>query len=778
MARPEHLASHDSYLLPAGHTISHYQICNPLGEGGMGVVYTAVDQRLGREVALKFLNQKSLQSETGKERFFSEARAAAALDHPNICPVYGIEEAQGCTFIVMAFLRGKSVAQMLNRGSLGLEESSNIALQAARGLEAAHHKGVVHRDIKPENLIVSDQGIVRIVDFGVAQLPEQTRLTVAGGAVGTLAYMSPEQARGETVDQQTDLWSLGAVLYEMVAGAPPFRGDNALALLNAILHANPDLQTAQRSDLGETWQRVAARALEKDRSRRYQSASEMISDLEALASRTSGNLEPRPERYHPVSSSVPISSVATAPVSASVAVLPFVNMSSDPDTEYFSDGLTEELINGLSSCESLRVVARTSVFEFKGKTENVRGIGEKLRVTTVLEGSVRKAGTQLRITVRLVNVADGYQLWSARFDREMAGVFEIQDEIASAVATHLMVTLAARPRRPRMGTSQLEAFELQLKGRYHWNQQTADGFQKAVSCFQEALRLDPDYGAAYAALADYYALLGLWSLGDPNDVWPLARSAALKALELDDTLAEAHISLAYIRIFYDWDREQARREFLRALELNPGLPAAHMSYTVYLLQTKQLQEALREMQKAKDLDPLSTLMGSGLAFIHFYMRDYDRAIVAHKKVLDLDANYTYSQLGLGLAYEQKGMFAEALSMLEKARTSSGDNPLVLGNLGACYAKAGLEERAQELLRKLDEMSTRQHVSPVCPALIYTGLNQPEAALEWLEKAADTRAAFLGYLPVWPAYDPLRSHERFAALLARIATPISETPTQF
>ena len=770
MAGSQHLASHDSNFLPPGYTISHYQIRSPLGEGGMGVVYTALDQRLGREVALKFLNQKSLQNAKGKERFFSEARAAAVLDHPNICPIYGIEEAEGHTFIVMAYVRGKSVREMLSYGPLGLTESLNIGLQTAHGLDAAHQKGIVHRDIKPENLIVSDQGVVRIVDFGVAQLPEQTRLTFAGAAVGTLAYMSPEQAKGEDVDQQTDLWSLGVVLYEMVAGVPPFHGVNELALLNAILHKTPNPLTSDLSEFSKGWQQVVARALERDRSHRYQSASEMISDLETLASRTGSKVGLA--RYSAGSLA------EVTPAMASIAVLPLVNMSPDPDTEYFSDGLTEELISSLSSCDSLRVVARTSAFEFKGKTENVRGIGEKLRVNTVLEGSVRKAGRTMRITVRLINVADGFQLWSEKFDREMADIFAVQDEIAGAVAGNLRVTLVEKPRRSKMGTAQVEAFELLLKGRYHWNQQTAEGFQKAVAYFQEALRLDPKFGAAYAGLADYYALLGLWSLGDPNDVWPRAKVVALKALQLDDALAEAHISMGYIRIFYDWDREQARREYLRALELNPGLPTAHMSYTTYLLQTEQVQEALKEMQKAKDLDPLSTLMGSGVAFIYFYLRDFDQAIAEHKKVLELDANYTYSQLGLGLAYEQKGVYPEALEMLEKARASSGDNPMVLGSLGGCYAKAGQEEHARQLLNQLDEMGTRQYVSPVCQASIYIGLGEIETAMEWLEKAANGRAAFLGYLPVWPPYDPLRSHPRFAALRKRIATPIADTPTQF
>lgn len=769
----QHPAFRDSNFLPAGYTLSHYQIRCPLGEGGMGVVYTALDQRLGREVALKFLNQKSVQHAKGKERFFSEARAAAVLDHPNICPIYGIEEAEGHTFIVMALARGRSLRQVLDHGPLGLSESLNIGLQAARGLEAAHEKRIVHRDIKPENIIVSDQGVVRIVDFGVAQLPDQTRLTVDGGAVGTLRYMSPEQVKGEEVDQQTDLWSLGVVLYEMVAGVPPFHGVNELALLNAILHKIPDPLTADLSDFSRGWQQVVARSLERDRSLRYQSASEMISDLEALASRTGSKVKAGPAEFAVTDSTA----VTTVPASPSVAVLPLVNMSADLEGEYFSDGLTEELISSLSSCESLRVVARTSVFEFKGKTENVRSIGEKLRVNTVLEGSVRKSNRKLRITLRLVNVEDGYPLWSERFDREMADIFALQDEIAGAVAANLKVTLAEKRRRPRIGTAQLEAFELLLKGRYHWNQQTADGFQKAVACFQEALRLDPKYGAAYAGLADYYSLLGLWSLGNPNDVWPRARTAALKALQLEDTLAEAHISMAYIHIFYDWDREQARSQFHRALELNPGLPAAHMSYTVYLLQTGQLEEALKEMQKARALDPLSTLMGSGVAFIHFYMRDFDHAIVEHKEVLELDANYTYSQLGLGLAYEQKQMYSEALAMLEKARASSGENPMILGSLGACYASAGQTDRARDLLQQLDQMTTRQYVSPVCQAWIHIGLNETEAALESLERAADGRAAFLGYLPVWPAYDPLRFHPRFADLLRRIATPIAETPTQ-
>jgi serine/threonine protein kinase/tetratricopeptide (TPR) repeat protein len=749
-----------------GTIISHYELVAPLGSGGMGLVYKAFDTRLKRPVALKFLNQQTLESEQGSKRFLFEAQAAAALDHPNICPIYEIEDAEGCTFIVMACISGVNLRKKIASAPPTLEEALEIALQIAQGLLAAHERGLVHRDIKPANIIVSDDGIIKIVDFGLAQRPDSASVTEAGALVGTLTYMSPEQADGERVDRRTDLWSWGVILYEMLVGVPPFRGDNALALLNAIAHKAPEPVRNFRPGIPNGVEQMIDRALEKVPDQRYQSAREIIKDLGAVLGKTVDL--PSADR-----GTVPRGSGGAV----SIAVLPFVNTSSDKENEVFSDGLTDELINVLAHCQGLRVVSRTSAFAFKGKAESIRSIGEQLHVDAILEGSVRRAGERLRVTAQLINVSDGYHAWSGKFDREMKDIFEIQDEIAQTVANALEISLQPGQKIGARGAQRnLEAYQHYLKGRYYWNQMTAEGFQKAVAHFEEALKIDPLYGAAHAGLADYFTLLGVWSLAVPSEVWPRAKAAATRALELDNSLPEAHMSLGYVHIFYEWDRKQAERDFRRAVELNPGLSLAHYSYAIYLIQTGRLEEAIQSMMKAKDLDPLSLLVCSGLAFVYYYNRQYHRALEEHRKVLELDPHYVYSLFGQGLVYQELGLFKEAIEFLEKARASSGGSSLILGFLGDCYGRAGMREKSLEILKLLDQQVSQMYVSPVCQALVYIGLGESGRALDWLEKAAESRAVLLTYLPVMPPFDPLRSEPRLIALERRMAIPVTEPPT--
>jgi eukaryotic-like serine/threonine-protein kinase len=753
-----------------GTIISHYEIIAPLGEGGMGVVYRALDTRLKRPVALKFLNQQALESDRGKERLVLEAQAAAALDHPNICQVYEIEEAGGHTFIAMACISGVSLRKKLASGPLALEQSLDIAVQIARGLLAAHEKGLVHRDIKPTNVIISDEGVAKIVDFGLVQRPDSSVLTTPGALVGTLTYMSPEQAAGDRVDHRTDLWSWGVVLYEMLTGVRPFRAENALGLINAICHRAPEPMHTYRDLLPPTLEQVINRALEKSADLRYQSAREILTDLGSPASMAV---------EHSARSSFTASGLASERSGAvSIAVLPFVNNSGDKENEFFSDGLTDELINVLAHCEGMRVVSRTSAFAFKGKVENIQRIGEQLRVHAILEGSVRKAGDRLRVTAQLINVKDGYHIWSGKFDRDLKDIFAIQDEIAQTVANALEISLKPGQSLAMRGVqTNLDAYHHYLKGRYYWNQMTAEGFQKALSHFQEALKLDPSYGAASAGIADYFTILGLWSLAQPSEVWPKAKAAALRALELDSSLPEAHISLGYVHIFYEWDRQQAEQDFRKAVELNRGLSVAHYSYAIYLIQTGKLEEAIASMIKAKDLDPLSLLVCSGLAFAYYYNRQYDRALEEHKKVLELDPHYVYSLFGIGLVHQALGGFKEAIEVLEQAWKSSGGSSLLLGFLGGCYGRAGMSDKSLDVLEQLGKQAEQMYVSPVCQALVYTGLGETSRALDWLEKAAESRAALLTYISVMAAFDPLRGEPRFIALERQMASPLADSPTR-
>ena len=753
-----------------GSLISHYKIVAALGEGGNGVVFKAFDNRLKRPVALKFLVQQALESEQVKQSLLSEAQATAALDHPNICPIYEVEEADGYTFISMACISGIDLRKKISAGPPSLEEALDIAAQIAQGLQVAHEAGLVHRDIKPANILITNDGTVKVVDFGIAQ---RRGATVAADErfAGTLNYMSPEQVAAEQVDCRTDLWSWGVVLYEMLAGVRPFRGDNTPALLAAIVRAAPQPIRVLRPDLPEVLESLLNRALQKDLQRRFQCAAEIITSLEDFLDASGMSVR----RHGTIAAHAPS---AAADGRISIAVLPFVNTSADPENECFSDGLTDELISVLAKCPGLRVVSRTSAFAFKGKAENIRHIGEQLRVQAILEGSVRRAGDRLRVTAQLINVNDGYHLWSGKYDRQMQDIFAIQDEIAQTTASALEISLkpnlqsaTAKPEK------NLQAYHHYLRGRYYWNQMTGEGFQKALSHFEEALKLDPGYGAAYAGIADYFTTLGVWSLAAPSAVWPQAKTAALKALKLNAALPEAHIALGYVHIFYEWDRRQAEKDFARALELNRGLSIAHYSYGVYLIQVGRLDEAIDSMMQARDLDPLSLLVCSGVAFTFLYARQYDRAIEEHRKVLELDPHYVYSLFGLGLVYQAQASFEKAIEYLEQAGVHSGGSSLILGFLGGCYGLAGRREKALEILRQLDQQASLTYVSPVCQALVYIGLDERSVALDWLETAADTRAVLLAYLSVMPPFDPLRGEPRLVALERRMAVPVSDLRTQ-
>ena len=490
---------------------------SPQLDGGMGVVYTAQDPRLKRQVAIKLLTADLTRDETAKQRFLQEAQAASALDHPNICTIYEINETpDGQLYLVMAYYEGETLKQRIERGPLALNETLDIATQVGQGLKKAHAAGIVHRDIKPANLIVTADGTVKILDFGLAKLVGTEGVTQTGQTVGTVAYMSPEQARGEEVDHRTDIWSLGVVLYEMLTGQPPFRGENLLALSNAILQSQPPSLTGSSSSLTG----VVNRALHKSHLQRYQAVTELLAELGTATG--------------------PASRATSHPDVPSIAVLPFANMSTDPENEFFADGISEDIINALGHIEGLRVAARGSAFFFKGKQVDLREVGQKLQVRSVLEGSVRRAGTRLRITAELVNAEDGYQLWSERYDRELEDIFDIQDEIARTIAERLEVTLTGGKQAPltARATDNIKAYEAYLKGRgllYKRGRFILD----ALTCFEEAVELDSDYALAWAGLADGRTTLGYFGMAAPHETMPQAKEAATRAVELDDSLAEA-----------------------------------------------------------------------------------------------------------------------------------------------------------------------------------------------------------------------------------------------
>ena len=745
-----------------GSTISHYRIVERLGRGAMGYVYKAQDVKLDRPVAIKFISREIAAVPEQRARFIREARTASLLDHPNICTIHDFGETpEGELFLVMSFCPGENLRMRLVQGPLTVKHAARIAEQVAQGLAKAHSMGIVHRDIKPANIMLLPDGGVKIVDFGLAKLPQDVGLTNTGGVVGTVPYMSPEQLRGDALDGRTDIWSWGVTFYEMLAGDRPFESKTEATIMRAIMDLEPPSLRARRPDLPPGIDQIVSHCLRKRREERPASPGELVEALHALTLRTD--------------TTTPVVTVAPRPV-ASVAVLPFRNPSADSENEYFIDGLTEELIHALSRLPGLQVVSRTSAFEFKGKAQNVRTIGEQLKVSTVVEGSVRKIGDRIRVSTQLTNVNDGVVLWSERFDCNMTDIFQVQDEMARSIADLLKVELGSKAGSGlvKRYTDNFEAYDLYLRGRFQWNKRTPEGFQKALEYFQRALELDPNYAPALAGIADYHVAVASWGLAPPADTWPDARQAAMKALQADDSLAEAHASMGMIHMWYEWNWKEAEREYLRAIELKPALPLPHIYYNLLLVQTGRSDEAEVQMHQALACDPLSVPANIYMAGVYHYRRDYDASLKQTRRALDLDPSDIEAHVVMALNYEQQHEYPKAIAELEKAHELSGHNPLLLGPLASCHGGAGNKEKALALLEELNTAATQMYVAPISFVMIYLGIGDTERAFEWLEKAAQARDPLLCYLKVGPIYDAIRGDARYTDLLYRIGLAQDET----
>ncbi len=733
-----------------GKTISHYKILEQLGQGGMGIVYKAQDTRLKRSVAIKFLSPDIALQEPERERFLTEARATAALNHPNLATIHTIDEVDDELFIVMEFIDGPSLKKLIEEGPLALDTAIAIAAQVAAGMQAAHERGIIHRDLKPANIMLTAKGQAKIMDFGLAKMSETSSLTKAGTTLGTATYMSPEQAQGLETDQRTDVWALGVVLYEMITGRLPFQGEYEQALYYAIVNLDPKSVTALRPDVPVDFERIVNRALVKNREERYQKMEEMLAALQSLQKNLASTPAPTAK--------------ATA---ASIVVLPFADLSPQKDQEYFCDGMAEELINVFAKIENLHVVSRTSAFAFKGKDLDIRNIGERLKVSHALEGSVRKAGNRLRITAKLINVANGFQLWSEKYERELDDVFAIQDDIAAAIVKKLKMKLTGEQesRLVKRYTENPDAYNLYLQARFHLNRRTEEGLRKGVAYCEQAIALDPAYALAYAGLADGFALLGFQGFLPPKEAMPQSKAAAEKALTIDDTLAEAHTSLGCVRAIHDWHWRDSEQEFLRALELNPNGGAAHYWYALWnLLPTGQFQKCQAEIKKAMELDPLSLVLKAGIGWQYYFARQFDLAVAALEKTLEMDEYFLFAHDLLGQAYLQKGMHEQAIAEMEKAVALSHRRTLSLGTLGHAYATAARNKDAQSILDELLERAQQKYVSAYDVALIYAGMGENEQALAWLEKAYEEHNGWLVFLKVEPRLDALHAEARFNELL--------------
>ena len=764
-----------------GQQFGHHQILSLLGAGGMGEVYLAEDLQLDRRVAIKLLPARFTADADRLRRFRQEAKTASALNHPNIVTIHEIGETAGVHFIVTEFIDGQTLRQQIEGGKSPSRDTLEIAIQIISALAAAHAAGIIHRDIKPENVMVRRDGIIKVLDFGLAKLTEvrkseigsrneeaetllqveqnnpqsvipNPQLTMPGAVMGTPCYMSPEQTRGLELDARSDLFSLGVILYELLTGCPPFTGASMPDLFVAILEKEPISLTQYVADVPAELERIIRRCLMKERGQRYQSAQELLTDLKNFAAGTS-------------------QSHAAARPAPSIAVLPFVNMSADAENEYFCDGLAEELLNALAKIEHLGVAARTSSFFFKGKEADVREIGRKLNVSTVLEGSVRKSGTRLRITAQLINVADGFHLWSERYDREMADIFEVQDEISLMIVEKLKVKLLGEEKAAvlKRYTDNTEAYQLYLKGRFHWNKRTGAALRLSIGFFQQAIDKDPNYALAYAGLADAWVLLPRYYAGSAPECYPKAKAAALKALELDETLAEAHATLALTLYDYDWNLAESNREFQRAIEISPNYATAHHWYGNSNLTTmERFDEAIAALQRAQELEPLSLTINVDLGNVWFNARQYDKAIAQLQKTLEIEPDFYPAHIILGLACLMKGELAEARAVFQRAEQLNPADLFGLALRGYLQAVSGERAEALQTLERLQEMSPPGAPLSACFALIYAGLDDRDQAFQWLERGYADRILDMTRLKVTPLLDNLRADPRFADLARRIS----------
>ena len=753
--------------LSPGAYLGPYTIVAALGKGGMGEVYRAHDRRLGRDVAIKVQPERLTYDLQARVRFEREARAVAALSHPNIVAIFDLGHDQGVDYVVTELLEGLSLAQRILLGPIPWRDAIDYGIAIAEALTAAHSKGLIHRDLKPANVFLTDDQKVKLLDFGLVRWkpnasanevsPVSTQ-TLAGTFLGTMGYMSPEQVKGEPADVPSDIFSLGCVLYEMLTGRRAFHRATQAEIVAAILMEQPAPPSRLEPLIPPDLDRIVASCLEKRQEDRFQEAKAVVSALAAVRDRARSSevlrLLPQVPRDQTIDS---------------IAVLPFENTGGRPELEYLTDGVTDSLINSLSQLGSMRVVARSTVFKYKGQLIDPGTMGRALKVRALLMGRVMQRSEFLDVQVELVDALEGSQIWGARYSHKFDDIFVVQEVVAREITKKLKLklSLAQKKRLTRRYTQDPEAYQLYLRGRYYWNKRTPGWMQKGIEHFQLALQKDPGYALAHAGLADCFALLGSYGALPPGDAFQNAKQSALKALEIDKMLAEARTSLAFVEGFYDWNWQAAQRSFRRAIELSPSYPTSYNWFSYLLMAHARWDEAFATIRRGLELDPLALVINAQMSWALHLSRRYDDAIEQAQKTLEMDPNFGIAQLWLGLSQVQKRDFDHAIPTLQTAHTSLSSAPIVLGALGQAYAFAGLREKANETILQLTDQARERYVTPVAVSLVLLGLGELDQAFEWLAKGLDDRSWWLAWLKVDPLFDPARADPRFHSLMSRV-----------